>query len=487
VVVTSLRHLIGLMWRDGSWARLLTVLVAVLLLGLDPAPLSLIASLRRAEQALADGDYATAAEDYRLAIAYQPWVTAHRVAVAEAELLAGQSAAAARDLEYLAATQGLSAEQMLWLGAAYAGLGRDNDALRAWEQARAGGAANAESLATLAEVYLAREEWSRARETLQALAVLSPDDAELLYRLGLLQALEEREAAIGNLERAAELDASLADKATHMRQTLADLQADDDPAYTPAQLGLGYMEVEEWALAEEAFSRAVVLNPAYGEAVAYLGYTRGMMGASPLPAMQQALALSPDSPIVHYLAGLTWKQLGRWSQARAEFESAYDLDPQNPAIAVEIAGTHRAENQPQWAEIWLQEALRLAPGDSRFEMLLVQFYVDDEYRVEEVGLPMARRMVREQPENAEAHDALGWARFLLGDVDAADRELARALALDPELARAYYHIGTLREYQSRPQDAIEAYRQAARLDPDGAFGGRAVRALKRLGVPLEGP
>jgi tetratricopeptide (TPR) repeat protein len=484
-VVTSLRRLIGLMWRDGSWARLLIALVIVLLLELDPIPLGLTASLRRAEQANTEGNYAAAAEDYRLAVAYQPWVAAHRVAVAEAELLAGQYAAAARDLEYLAATQGLSAEQMLWLGAAYAGLGRDDDALHAWEQARAGGATSAESLAALAEVYLAHKDWSRARETLQALVVLSPDDAELLYRLGLLQALEEREAAIGNLERAAELDASLTDKATHMRQTLADLQADDDPAYTAAQLGLGYMEVGEWALAEGAFSRAVALNPAYGEAVAYLGYTRGMLGESPLPAMQQALALSPDSPIVHYLAGLTWKQLERWSQARAEFEQAYDLDPQNPAIAVEIAGTHRAEGQPQWAEIWLQEALRLAPGDSRFEMLLVQFYVDDEYRVEEVGLPMAQRMVSEQPENAEAHDALGWARFLLGDVDMAERELVRALALDPQLARAHYHIGALREYQSRPQDAIEAYREAARLDPDGVFGTRAGRALNRLGVPLE--
>ena len=158
-----------------------------------------------------------------------------------------------------------------------------------------------------------------------------------------------------------------------------------------------------------------------------------------------------------------------------------------PAIAVEIAGTHRAENQPQWAEIWLQEAVRLAPDDSRFEMLLLQFYVDDEYRVEDAGLPMAQRLVEDQPENAEAHDALGWAHFLLGDVEEAEGELARALALDSDLARAHYHIGALREFQSRPQDAIEAYRKVVGLDPGGAFGARAARALERLGAPLAGP
>ena len=77
---------------------------------------------------------------------------------------------------------------------------------------------------------------------------------------------------------------------------------------------------------------------------------------------------------------------------------------------------------------------------------------------------------------------LGWAHFLLGDLTPAQQELEQALILDPSLTRAYFHMGTLLELRSERAGAIEAYQTAARLEPDGAFGVRAQRALVRLGA-----
>src|SRR5438105_7619135 len=98
----------------------------------------------------------------------------------------------------------------------------------------------------------------------------------------------------------------------------------------------------------------------------------------------------------------------------------------------------------------MKEAVRLAPNDPRFRLLLVQFYVDENYKVKEVGLDLAKQMVADMPDNAEAHDALAWGYFVTGDLDTAQKELDAAMTLDPGLARAYLHMGQVMEQRGKP-------------------------------------
>ncbi|HEC24119.1 MAG TPA: tetratricopeptide repeat protein [Chloroflexi bacterium] len=468
--------------REGVWLRLIGAAVVVLALGIAPVPLSLTQAVGEGRAAAAAGEYARAADAFHRAVAYQPWESETLSAAAEMSLLAGDHGAAARDLERLARLRALQAEEIGWLGAAYTGLGRVDEAVSLWEDARAQGLVEPGSLAGLAEIYIARREWKQAGDVLANLARFAPGDAGLHYRLGLIQALDEPDWAVVALAQAVALDPSLAEPLADLRTVLDERPADPpDLAYT--RLGIAYLRLEELPLAEEALSRAVAYNPAYGEALAYLAYVRARLDEPALGAAQQALALSPDSPAVLSLVGLTWKQLSRPIEARTAFEKAYALDPSNPAFAVEIAATHRAEHAYEWAEIWMQEAVRLAPDDPRFKILLAQFYVDEEYRVEEAGLPLAEELVAELPESAAAHEVLGWAYFLTGDVTAARRELEQALSLNPELARAHAHMGILLEEQGQIGAALEHYTTASELEPDGPFGELARRALDRI---LEG-
>ncbi|MEJ2149172.1 MAG: tetratricopeptide repeat protein [Chloroflexota bacterium] len=192
------------------------------------------------------------------------------------------------------------------------------------------------------------------------------------------------------------------------------------------------------------------------------------------------MAVDPESPTVLTLAGLTYKQLGRIYDARAIFEQAYELDPTNPVLAVEIAATHRADLGYQWAELWMKEAVRLAPNDPRIKLLLAQFYVDEEYEVAESGLPLAQEVAVSMPDNAAAHDTLGWAYFLLGDLDNASQELTLALRLDPGLAKAHTHMGALLEAQGETNEALGHYQEALALDKGGPAGNLADRAIDRL-------
>jgi tetratricopeptide (TPR) repeat protein len=63
-----------------------------------------------------------------------------------------------------------------------------------------------------------------------------------------------------------------------------------------------------------------------------------------------------------------------------------------------------------------------------------------------------------------------------GLCDAAVGELRRALDLDPELARGYYHIGICHNQLDQLDEAVEALQRAIALDPEHD------RAYYQLGI-----
>lgn len=463
----------------GAVARLAGAGLVVLGLGLDAVPSALRAAVQEGQAALDAGDFETALAAYRRGYLYQPWADARLAALVEAEMLAGDYPAAGRDLACLAGRRPLSPDEMVWWGNIYAGQGRMDEAASAWERAWTAGAINPQALEALARHYLGQGDERRARAVLEELARLGTGEADLLVRLGLMQAFDVPSQAIQTLAQAAVIAPDEAPRLAPMLETLEGAEA-EPPGLRSTRLGVALLQMGELELAETAFARAVAYNPAYGEALAYLAYTRAALDRPALSAAEQAVAISPENPTVHYLAGQTWKLLGRPIEARLAFEQAFDLDRSNPVFAVEIASTHRMQAQHASAEAWMLEAVRLSGDDFRFRLLLAQFYVDDEYRLAEEGLPRALALVAEEPDSAEAHATLGWAYFLLGRLPEAFASLGRALVLDPELPRANAHWAAMLESQGRLSEAIGYYQRASELDPDGPFGAFARRALERI-------
>jgi tetratricopeptide (TPR) repeat protein len=474
-----IKRLIRLFWKSGILARVAGAGLAILLLRLTPVPAGLVESVRRARAAYQSDRYQEASAAYRDAYAYQPWSTELLTELVRASVLGGDHAGAVRYLEQLAAKRPLGPEEINLLGTALVGQGQVDEAIALWEQARDEGVVEASTLAQLGDIYVSRKQWKQASEVLATVARFVPSDAELLYRLGLIQALDEPDWAAVTLSQAAALTPDKAEALGPLRETLDRWPGDSLDLYY-ARLGIDYLGLDELPLAEEAFNRSIAYNPMYGESLAYLGYVRARSGEPALGTTQEAMAVDPDSPTVLTLAGLTYKQLGRIYDARAIFEQAYELDPTNPVLAVEIAATHRADLGYQWAELWLQEAVRLAPNDPRFKLLLAQFYVDEDYKVAETGLALAQEVAASQPDNAAAHDTLGWAYFLLGDLDNASQELTLALRLDPGLAKAHTHMGALLEAQGETNEALGHYQEALALDKGGPAGNLADRAIDRL-------
>jgi len=250
---------------------------------------------------------------------------------------------------------------------------------------------------------------------------------------------------------------------------------------TFAKVGYAFEQLGEWRLAEEALARAVNLSPAYADAYVYLGLAQDMQGKDGQPAYQQAVTLAPDSPVAQFFFGLHYRRTGDSQTALTYLLAAQQLDQANPAIAAEIGGAYASLGDLALAETWMSLAVTLDEHDVRWWLLLARFYVDNEYRVADLGLPAARQAVALAPNNAQAVDTLGFALVLTDDFSNGQKLLEQALALDAQAASVYYHLGVLHSRQGNTADAELMLNHALALDPDGYYGGLALQALARLG------
>jgi tetratricopeptide (TPR) repeat protein len=327
----------------------------------------------------------------------------------------------------------------------------------------------------LARAYVELREWDAARAEYEALLLADPSDSLAHERLGILL-LGEDPAAVQHLF-AAQTDLAGRLLAAENAPGVA-----EDPAYASALLGGVLFEQEEWALATRCFEQALSHSPDFADAHAYLGYVLGRMGhsAEARSHLLRAVALAPDSVVAHTFLGLHYESLGDLSSARAEYESAYDLDPDNPATCVEIGQTWAAEGRYVAAELWLRQAVSLRPDDPALWEVLARFYLDYNISGEGRGIEAAETLTRLSPGDARAHDLHGWAALQVGDYDAAEQSLQQALALDPELAEAHYHVGLLRAAQGAQEEARRAFARAVDLDTTGKLVPLVERAVRDL-------
>ena len=461
--------------------RVAALVLAIALCGAQPVVLPIAINLANGQAATAEGDYQTAADALAENASRLPYSGYAQNRAGLAAISAGRWEDAIRFLHAAATLDGWSAARRTALGDAYLGRGDVGAALQEWEAALVAQPDDDALLVRLARNYEAAGRYPEAVGALNALARLRGSDASVYYRLAVLTAATSPVDAPARLAIVAELSPEMAPLTQLLINAIRDGQATDDDAVTFAKVGYAFETLGEWRLAEEALTRAVTLDPTYGEAWAYLGLALDQQGKDGLSAYEEALALAPDSLVAQFFTGLYWRRLGDSETALTYLNAAFALDPTNPAIAAEIGAAYGAVGDLLSAEKWLTDAVNLDETDGRWWLLLARFCLDNDYHVAELGLPAARQAATMLPEDASAADALGFALVLTGDLINAQKMLERALTLDEQSASIYYHLGELYARQGKAAQAEAALNHALALDPDGFYGGLALQALARLG------
>jgi len=168
---------------------------------------------------------------------------------------------------------------------------------------------------------------------------------------------------------------------------------------------------------------------------------------------------------------------GAWADARADLERAAQLDPGNASIAAGLGRVLAEQGDYLPAEDQLVKATVLDPNNPAWQLALAEFYIGRLIRVADEGIAAARRAVDLAPDDASAHDWLGWGLHLAGSTASGEAELRAALRLDPALARARLHLGNLLIDAGRIEEGRTELQRAVDLDPQGEAGVRAGQLL----------
>lgn len=246
--------------------------------------------------------------------------------------------------------EGEGAELALISAQALHELGRPLEALDRLALIASDEALGARSAAVQAEILLATDRDSEARELLDEL-VRSGQPERLSLAAGVYQRAELYEDAIPALARLVEMDPQDLESrfwlAAAYERTARYVEAEEsfetilaaDPEFAPALNYLGYMWAERGVRLGEALElvqRAVALEPDNGAYVDSLGWAHFQLGAydEALRHLERAAQLEGDDATIYEHLGDAYRALGRLDEARDRYRRALELDEEN-AAAVE--------------------------------------------------------------------------------------------------------------------------------------------------------
>jgi Flp pilus assembly protein TadD len=174
-----------------------------------------------------------------------------------------------------------------------------------------------------------------------------------------------------------------------------------------------------------------------------------------LDPARRATVLRPTDEWPHRLSAISLRIRGDHAGARSAALEAVRLDPQDPAVHINLARTLVAAGDLEGAHRAAATAWRLDPASPR------------------------------------THEAMGAVLFAMGRWTEAEGAYRRVVADEPENANALNELGRAVHRQGRDRDAVELYAAAARLNPrekvyrrNAAIAGRRVRNGRVAGGQL---
>jgi tetratricopeptide (TPR) repeat protein len=251
------------------------------------------------------------------------------------------------------------------------------------------------------------------------------------------------------------------------------------------------------AAAEEKTLEQLKLHPSSVQGYNLLGviYTNAKDYARALDAFEHALRIDPNSTRVHNNLANLFASEGKADLAEKEFRRVLQLAPANRDANYNLglllmAKGSPAEAIPHFARVRpldesarfnlvraylqagrVQEGLKAASDLSAEKKSDVQLHFslgvllaeEKQYRAAETELEKANAL---QPETFEILYNLGQAYLRGGEYRKAELVLSRALRLKPESPETLYHLAQVYSEESRPVDALELLVRARKLAPE---------------------
>ncbi|HEY9715180.1 MAG TPA: tetratricopeptide repeat protein, partial [Chroococcales cyanobacterium] len=360
------------------------------------------------------------------------------------------------------------------------------------------------------------------------------------YQIALSLNPKNKDAAAALPEATNELVAPIIDEAVK-KQTGGDpagaitvymkaLQMAPDNARGWTNVGTAYQQTDQYSQARDAYTKAYKLDPKNEVNDLYLigvldenssngpqalnDYQQYLKAAPSgqyaQAARERVKALSANPSAVNklqtqaqvkqaaaasdaYNAGVKLQQEQKYDEAIAQYQTAIQADPKEPAYPYAIATAYQAKNDMDNAVIWYQKAVDLAPTNKDFKAMLMAAkglqsgpIMNDAVAKHQAGdfaaaIELYKKALAVDPNNAGGYTNMAGAYQSLGDFNNARAAYQKAYDLDKKGAiDNLYFIGLIDENAGQGAKAKDDYMNYVRTAPKGQYAAQANERIKAL-------
>jgi protein O-GlcNAc transferase len=244
-----------------------------------------------------------------------------------------------------------------------------------------------------------------------------------------------------------------------------------EPAHTDALNNLGncYRQQGDLQAAEAAYRRALAVQAGDANALTNLGTLLAANNRldEAMVLLKAAVRAAPDSPCALVNLGVALYQRGECAEAAALLTRALELDPVFPEAAYNLGNALHALGRRPEAASHYQRAIAQAPMHADAYNNLGIVY--QESGVREDAARAFDAAIRVRPGFVAALNNAATLRRSLGRIAEAEGHLRDALAGDPDHSVTHNNLGNVLKDQGRLDEGIDAYRRALASDPDNVI------------------
>ena len=353
------------------------------------------------------------------------------------------------------------------LGSSLADLEKFERAARVFEHIVGQSPKTAEEWLDLARFYLSMDDYDQVDEVLSQATEVMPDSARVYLFWGLTK------------ERQEQLDQAAAIYGLGLRAN------PDDPGLW-LYMGLLEEQREHWDDAIDSYRQGLASDPSDPDLNMRLGIVLGRQErwVEATEHYRQTAALDLLSTRVLFHWGRALEKLGQWPEAIAKLDQAAAMDPADTHLLFYLGSCYEQASRLAAYEEHFNDAidtferlLEIDPDDAFALNYLGYMLADKGIRLQE-ALKLITRALELKPENGAFFDSMGWIYYRLGDLNAAESYLGRALRIleaeqddgeeyaAEELAIILDHAGDIARALGKGGQAREHWHQVLKLTPE---------------------
>lgn len=286
------------------------------------------------------------------------------------------------------------------LGNVYSEIGDVNTAMLALERAVTINPGLSESRANLGNIYLQKNRVKDAIGQYQVALDLNPGDPKTYNNLGnAYMAVEQLNAAGSAYRQATQLDPNFVDAYRNMALLLT--------------------RQEHYSQALSQLNQALALDGENAQIYNQLGelyyrmheYNKGLL------QFRKAASLKPDSAEAHYGLGICYGGLNQSAEEIQAYTQALMLKPTMLAALVDLGTAYFNQGNYDLAVQYYRRAVAAKPDDPRILFNLGSAYLKKEQY--DLAVKAYTEVIRMDPQTGDAHHALAYGFYMLGDYDQA--------------------------------------------------------------------